>query len=703
MELSSFGGLKWNFLYCVGDWQCTVRAAGADVKTERDRRMAVVRSCSADLEGWSRSLGDHSPPWVGSSVHERHHYALWDCVSEACGLPDSRLVEELVCGAPAVGSCRDSGDFRADWQPAAANIDDLDHAAWHHEVERQLHNSGADPARLTEHEELWAATAQEVTKGFVFRIGTLADAIAHFGGTQCFREMVRFGVRQGCKLRPCDNARASLHNLCTELFERLTVESADFPARAAAYYAELLGEGASFAFFLGTEDISAAYRRFPCSEPWFSVFAQWDPTTSSVVYFRLEGFNFGLKSAVVAFNRLSFCLQQTTARLLGVSCSRYFDDFACAEAAFAKGGQQLLRDYAALLRLRFAGAYLGEPHSKSVGPAAVNTFLGVTHDFTRFPREQVSTACVDAARLLDLASDIQSILEAGSFAASAGPLKLAGRLQFTLSWGVGRFGRAALNPLHAAAAGGRSERISDALRAALEFIQALLVDPVTGVPRLQPRVFRHRRSRRPAVLVWSDARWEADDEKPAGLGFVVFFPKDKTEETKARASCAPPWLDGACTPAGSWRFAAYDPDRAEFAHWRDRKQYIGQLELLAAVSVYYSLAGELRGREVIHSIDNAGALACLIKDYSSDIDSARLVHTFWALSCALCIDVWFVFVYSDANIADWPSRGKVDFADDLGAVEVPVVIPPTDVWGDVPSAMAYAGMTQEPPRKKRRR
>ena len=41
--------------------------------------------------------------------------------------------------------------------------------------------------------------------------------------------------------------------------------------------------------------------------------------------------------------------------------------------------------------------------------------------------------------------------------------------------------------------------------------------------------------------------------------------------------------------------------------------YVGQLELLAAVAVYYSLAAELRGREVIHFIDNSGAMACLIK------------------------------------------------------------------------------------------
>ena len=118
------------------------------------------------------------------------------------------------------------------------------------------------------------------------------------------------------------------------------------------------------------------------------------------------------------------------------------------------------------------------------------------------------------------------------------------------------------------------------------------------------------------------------------------------------------------------------------------------------------MAAELRGREVIHFIDNAGSMACLIKDYSKDVDSARLVHSFWALSSALEIDVWFEFVYSDANIADWPSRGRLEFAADLAAVQVePLVIPPSDSWGDVEGALALAGSSgaAEPPRKKTRR
>lgn len=690
------------------EWQCDLRKRGEDIKLARDARYGIFCSAARDLEGWSQQLGRCCPEWVAQTVPHCPHFALFDCCSEACDLPDRALVEDMICGAPAVGDCPDSGRFCAEWNPAAVDMDDLDHDAWHAQVERELAKAGSDPGRAAEHAALWARTAKEVTEGIAVRLGSLKDAQDFFGGPRAFRAMIRFGVEQSGKLRPCDNARSSLHNLATTLHERLVLESADFPARAAALYAELMGDSVAFAFALGTEDIASAYRRMACSQPWYTVFAQWDPETGSVAYFRLQGFNFGLKSAVVAFNRLSACMQDVFARILGICCANYFDDFCCAEPSFARGGQQLMRDAATRLGVEFAGDWLGQEGSKSDSPAAVNTFLGVQHDFSRFARERISTACVDEARLLALADDITaSLAGVGSFAPVGGPLKMAGRLQFTLTWGMGRFGRAALNPLFAAAGEGRATGFSPELRQALTFLRDLLVDDKNRRRRLRPRSFCYKRSRLPAVLVWSDARWEASASKPAGLGFVVFFPASAAEArkaTEATAARTPPWMMGAATPRGVWRYAAYAPAASEYAHWRERSQYVGQLELLAAVAVYYSLAAELRGREVIHFIDNSGAMACLIKNYSSDRDSSRLVHTFWALACALEIDVWFEYVRSAANIADWPSRDKFDFVADLGARVVdPWVSPPTDSWGDVEAALLVAESVPERPAKRARR
>ena len=100
-------------------------------------------------------------------------------------------------------------------------------------------------------------------------------------------------------------------------------------------------------------------------------------------------------------------------------------------------------------------------------------------------------------------------------------------------------------------------------------------------------------------------------------------------------------------------------------------QQIGQLKILAAVVVYFLLSRELRWRRVVHYIDNSPALAALVKRSSSALDSLYMIHAFWALVSFLKIDVWFEFVYSEANIFDWLSRGDcVALIDELHAKSI---------------------------------
>eukprot|EP00965_Chrysotila_dentata_P031022 1032921-Pleurochrysis_carterae.AAC.1 len=61
---------------------------------------------------------------------------------------------------------------------------------------------------------------------------------AQFGKGK-WRAMRRFGVQQNGKIRPCDNAKASLHNASTCMHERLSSETEDFPIRAAALFSSL--------------------------------------------------------------------------------------------------------------------------------------------------------------------------------------------------------------------------------------------------------------------------------------------------------------------------------------------------------------------------------------------------------------------------------------------------------------------------------
>ena len=80
--------------------------------------------------------------------------------------------------------------------------------------------------------------------------------------------------------------------------------------------------------------------------------------------------------------------------------------------------------------------------------------------------------------------------------------------------------------------------------------------------------------------------------------------------------------DGARTPAGMVGIAIYDPEDPEhkwryasagvtdeiIARFRPREQYVGQLEVLAAVAAYSSRPEQRRDRDVIHSIEKCGGV-----------------------------------------------------------------------------------------------
>ena len=141
------------------------------------------------------------------------------------------------------------------------------------------------------------------------------------------------------------------------------------------------------------------------------------------------------------------------------------------------------------------------------------------------------------------------------------------------------------------------------------------------------------------MVVYTDAMYDSS-RTPAGMvGVVIFDPED--EEAR-------------------WRFSSAAVPDVIISEFREREQYVGQLEVLAAVSAYTSRADQLRGRDVIHFIDNVGAYSGLGKGYSRDVASGRMISVFHTMNVALGANVWFEYVPSKANIADLTSRGDFD-------------------------------------------
>ena len=160
-----------------------------------------------------------------------------------------------------------------------------------------------------------------------------------------------------------------------------------------------------------------------------------------------------------------------------------------------------------------------------------------------------------------------------------------------------------------------------------------------------------------------------------------------------------------------WLFARASCDECFMQRFVRRKTYIGQLELLAAVAVYYSLPDIVRGESVMHYVDNTSAVAALVKGYSQQPDSVRILHALWTLVAGLGCAPWFKYVRSKANVADLPSRGNLDYITNvLKAREVELVMPPFEMWTSIEHALAVidsglpgAALHAAAPSKKRAR
>ena len=371
-------------------------------------------------------------------------------------------------------------------------------------------------------------------------------------------------------------------------------------------------------------------------------------------------------------------------RYLPVNAGSYVDDFALCEPTFCgQSARHALRALARLLGLPFS-----DNEKKSLPMALLRTFLGVENDFRLFgSRRELRTSVSDSrqATLLEMCTEA---LQAGTFAACGGIDRFCGKLQFALTWSTNRVGRAVMQPLHGAAAraqAGAGETLGAAARLSTDFFRHLLK---AGLPGKRHAL---RRRKRRSVLIWSDACWEAEG-RLAGIGFVVYVPDEKSED-------GGDWYYGyaAVTDAFMTRFVG------------GRKQYIGQLEMLAAVCVYYSLAHHpalcacLQDAPVVHFVDNYGAVAALCKGYASAIDSARIVHAYWALAASLGFIPWLSYVRSKGNIADIPSRlleardpaKEAEFTaelayltETLGATLIRTVVPDVSDWPTMAAAAA---------------
>lgn len=81
---------------------------------------------------------------------------------------------------------------------------------------------------------------------------------------------------------------------------------------------------------IGFDDLTAAYRFVPCSQPEYTVFCVWRPATPTApgapVFYYVPGHNFGMTAAVLNFNRFPKMMVAMSRSLMALAVDQYFDD-----------------------------------------------------------------------------------------------------------------------------------------------------------------------------------------------------------------------------------------------------------------------------------------------------------------------------------------------------------------------------------------
>ena len=620
------------------------------------------------------------------------HVALIELVTQALELSDSDLAFHLCVGMPAIGVIPSTGNWRTKVFEGREPFTHAENHAWNIELEHDLASKPRSAAEMDI--EYWESIVAEIEAGTCDGFATFDDMNNRFGGEGRWRAIRAFPVLQKGKYRRCDDAKESLHNSAVYMIETITTIMADWPMRAAAAFAAALGfEGKPWQILASTDDMYKAYRMAPCSQPHYTVTAIRLPadvhaliqekegkSSSPVRYLTMAGFNFGLKAAVPMFNRIPYFSTEFMRRCLGGVCDHYFDDIITTEPSWASAPcprSPIFPDCVNNVQacLWCVHALIGFPLAlaKKSKFAAIVTFLGAISDFTRWCTHGEAELYTSEERKQVVLDIVQRALASKKLPRPECE-SLTGKIGFMFLWSAGRFGRAVLRPLYDYATHkdpGTAHSWSDALSYALLALAAI----ISKLPRA---LYRFHTAPRPTVKVWTDACWEeAKGDKAGGIGIVLYFPAYTDSHGKHHAAY--------------YKHAYGHASTEVLEKFVQRKQYIGQLELYAALLAYSTFKDELRGRKAVHWIDNTSALAALIKGYSRVPDSAQIVHAYHSLVLGLKCKVWLEYVNTKANIADEPSRGEFALLHQLGSTAKDLVFTDLPAFDDDAAAWMNAG------------
>ena len=518
--------------------------------------------------------------------------------------PDVRAAAAICQGVEIVGELPSFGIYRKMQQPTPAShscFSTLDNQRW-------LQDLLQGP--LQEVRVVWEKSETERQLGILEGFYDPEDLHRRFGAYE-WRPMIRFAIwQESHKAYRCiDNAKASEHNLCTSVEERIHTTSVDMGIAVCQRFRRLISQPLEgpLALHAATKDMKRAYRQVPvkCSHLRYSVIALWHPFQHKWVFGILHGLAFGLLSAVLQFNRFPALLVAIARRWLAIPVINFFDDFKITEPVFAKASGGLYFDKLANLL-----GWLFDPEKDKQFQTTAKFLHGLE---TYFPPEREG----DVKNKLSRAIAIQKLepKEARS---------LSGKLAHMAHFYLGRVGRGQIHAVFEQGLG-KTAKVSPRLLRNLQFHLALIdLKPYRQVSLLPGRLNRR--------TVYTDASCEPAPPRILPVVQVSWLVLDTA----------------AGVAEGGF---AIVPD-AVLHSFQQRSTYIAQGEAFGPLLAAHFHTDLLAQAHNIFFIENLGVLSALITGHARIADFGAVIHAFHLSMGQLHSTCWFEHIESLANPAD---------------------------------------------------
>jgi hypothetical protein len=620
---------------------------GIYIVAERIRTVLTIEAKAAELEAERKKyLEEHGTcaKIMGSPLHVP--LMLW--AGSQVGIEDPSAPCKAIFGLPVVGPADESPFFVPHVVPATMSVEELLRTA----PERRKKLKASMLSRgLGENPEaaraVFEKTKEEVANKTMGPAMTEEEVTAKHGPH--WNMVRRFGIEQGVnskgerKFRGVDDHSESGNNPAAERRQKIPMAMVHhimlMIRMVALWFPQVSWPDIKVDPLGATEDLKGAYRQIALLAAHVSlcITAVFNPESGTIDYHELYGQPFGAGHAVPNFCRVAEWACRVCRRLLHLMMEHFFDDYFLIEPEFA-----IASAVWSFRRVMHAFGFALETE-KSQLPAKVWEALGVVFDMSAIRATNALLVRPKEARVKNFCTEVDTAVLKTKKLPPSHSSRLVGKFGFLCDTMFGRVGRAGTGALRARQYELHSDSsLTPAILAGLGWCKAA----ATCSP---PRELRLSQDGSNPILLWTDASEEPGRKIGRHIaGAVVFSPS------------LPCLL-----------YTAVVVPEEVVLKWLPKKNHIGQLEIFGGTLALDTWPDLLRDQPVIHFVDNDSATASLIKGYSPQVDSAKIVGDFWLRAARLKCFIYIDRVESKSNISDGPSRLDFTELEGLGAKWTP--------------------------------